>query len=336
MKAGVFKKYGVENAKIEEVPKPKPGKEEVLVEVHSTTVTTGDWRIVAMQVPYGIGWVARLMFGVAAPRSPGIFGQEFAGVVKEVGDDVTEFEVGDKVFGTNDVNMGAHAEYLSVRSDFAIVRMPNTKNGSDEMAQYGALAFGGLTSLYFLRDAMKLKDGDRVLIAGASGCLGTFAIQLAKHFGAHVTAVCSGKNEKLVKGLGADAFIDYTKTDITEATDEKYDYIFDTVGKVVFADAKMILAENGQLVTAVFQSMGVVCEILANSMFGGKQKYRLGKVLVGNNSKKDLEFLRQLMEEGKLKVVIDTKFPLDKIADAFALVGSGHKHGCCAVTVKGN
>merc|ERR1712196_58282 len=235
--------------------------------------------------------------------------------------------------------MGAHAEYLSVRSDFAVVRMPdNTKNGSDEMAEYGALAFGGLTSLYFLRDEMKLKEGDKILIAGASGCLGTFAIQLAKHFGAHVTAVCSGKNEKLVRGLGADDFIDYKTTDITKAcTDEKkYDYIFDTVGKVKFVDGKKILTENGQLVTAVFQSMGVLCEIIANSMFGGTQKYRLGKVLVGNSSKNDLEFLRQLVEEGKLKVVIDTKFPLDKIADAFALVGSGHKHGCSVVTVKEN
>lgn len=350
MKAGVFKKYGIENAKVvDDVPKPKAGKKDVLVEVRSTSVTTGDWRSAAMIVPYGFGWIMRLMIGVTAPRGPGVFGQEFAGVVTEVGGDAgTEFKVGDEVFGTNDVNFGAHAEYIAVASDYAIARMPGSdddNNKNNKMAEYGAIAFGGLTSLYFLRDMAALVKGDKVLITGASGCLGTFGIQLAKHYGAHVTAVCSGKNEKLVRSLGADDFIDYTTTaDVAEwgggAGDDggkkkkKYDYIYDTVGKVKFADAKGIMTENGQLLAAAFESVGVVCKILANSMFGGKQKFRTGTPPIGNGSKKDLEFLSKLVEEGKLKVVVDTKFPLDKIADAFALVHSGHKRGSCVVTVK--
>lgn len=343
MKAGVFKKYGIEHAKaVDDVPKPTAGKKRVLVEVHSTSVTTGDWRAATMIVPYGLGWIMRLMFGVRAPRSPGVFGQEFAGVVAEVGSGAgTEFEVGDEVFGTHDVNMGAHAEYVAVSADFAITKMPPSKGGDDRnrrMAEHGALAFGGLTSLYFLRDMAALVKGDRILITGASGCLGTFGIQLAKHYGAHVTAVCSGRNEALVRSLGADDFVDYTKSDVAEwggGEGKRYDYIYDTVGKVKFADAKGILTQNGQLLAAAFESLWVLCKIMANTMFGrGKQKFRTDTPSIGNGSKKDLEFLSRLVEEGKLKVVTDTKFPLEKIADAFALVHSGHKQGNCVVTVK--
>merc|ERR1719171_2210110 len=296
MKAGAFKKYGVENAKaVDDVPKPTAGKKDVLVEVRSTSVTTGDWRAATMIVPYGFGWIMRLMVGVTAPRGPGVFGQEFAGVVTEVGSDAgSQFKVGDEVFGTNDVNFGANAEYVAVSSDFAITKMPPSKRSIDKnkrMAEYGALSFGGLTSLYFLRDMATLVKGDKVLIVGASGCLGTFGIQLAKYYGAHVTAVCSGKNEKLVRSLGADDFVDYTKSnDVTEwgGNDEnrKYNYIYDTVGKVKFADAKEIMTENGQLLAAAFESMGVLCKILVNTMFGrGKQKFRTGTPTIGNDSK---------------------------------------------------
>ena len=344
MKACVFNKYGIENAKVEEgVSKPKPGKDDVLVEVRSTSVTTGDWRAATMNVPFGLGWIMRLMMGVTAPRSPGVFGQEFAGVVKDVGSSVAatgQFKVGDEVFGTNDTNMGAQAEYVVVRSDFAVTRMPESSNGSDndKMAQYGALAFGGVTSLYFLRDMAALIKGDRILITGASGCLGTFGIQLAKYYGAHVTAVCSGKNEKLVRDLGADEFIDYTKTaDVAEwGGGQKYNYVYDTVGKVTFADAKKILTENGQLLTAVFESVGILFRILANYMFGGKKKYRTGTPDIGTGTKKDLVLLSGLVEEGKLKVVVGKKFPLDEIADAWTLVDSGHKQGNCVVTVREN
>mmetsp|Transcript_15086 Transcript_15086/g.18654 ORF Transcript_15086/g.18654 Transcript_15086/m.18654 type:complete len:348 (-) Transcript_15086:726-1769(-) len=331
MKAAVIRKYGgPEVVHLETIAKPSPTNKQVLVRVHSTSVTTGDWRVIGPNAPAGMSFLFRLAFGITAPRKK-VLGQEFAGVVEEVGAAVTEFKVGDQVFGTNDVNFGAHSEFLCIDTDYAIIHKPT--NSNMKMSYFGALAFGGVTSLYFVRDMAKLKKGDKILINGASGCLGTFAIQLAKYYGAHVTAVCSGKNAALVKGLGADKVIDYKEENCTDGS-EKYDIIYDTVGNLKFSDSKKVLTENGQLLTAVFEGFGDLRKIMWNSMFGGKKKYRTGTPPIGKGTKKDLEFLAQLVEEGKLKVVIDSEFPLEKISDAFRLVDSGHKRGNAVVVVK--
>lgn len=331
MRAAVIRKYGgPEVFKIENVPKPTPKKNQVLVNVYATSVTTADWRVSGPNPPpaFGFSFLFRLIFGISAPRKK-VLGQEFAGVVEEVGSNVTEFKVGDEVFGTNDINFGAHAEYVCVDSDYAITHKPPEA----AMANYGAIAFGGVTALYFLRDEGKLKIGDKLLIVGASGCLGTFAVQLGKYFGADVTGVCSTKNVDLVKELGADQVIDYTIEDYKSSA-VKYDYIFDTVGKISFPAAKKILKDDGQLLAAAFNGWGDIRKVIFNSMFGGKKKYKLGTPTIGNGTKKDLKFLSDLIQNGKLKVVLDSNQPLEQISDAFQLVNTGHKRGCAGIVIK--
>jgi NADPH:quinone reductase-like Zn-dependent oxidoreductase len=224
VRAAVYERYGPpEVVELREVEKPTPKDDEVLIKIHATTVTAGDWRARSLEMPPGFGFMGRLFFGISKPRQP-ILGTELAGEIESVGRDVGKFKTGDQIFAFPGASMGCHAEYRCMPENGAIVLKP--ANLSYEEA--AALSFGGNTALDFLRRA-KLSSGEKVLVNGASGGVGTAVVQLAKHFGARVTGVCSTKNIELVGSLGAARVIDYTKQDFTESG-ETYDVIVDTVG----------------------------------------------------------------------------------------------------------
>jgi len=328
MKAAVLTEYGdADVVKVQTIEKPVPRQNEVLVRIHATTVCTGDWRVMGPNVPFGFGCIMRCVFGCCSPRR-NVLGQEFAGIVEEVGENVAEFEVGDEVFGTNDINFGAHAEYMTIAADFALIKKPSNMG----MRESATIPFGGVTSLYFLRDVAELKKGENVLINGASGCLGTFAIQIAKIISptCKVTAICSGKNEGLVRKLGADDFIDYNKNDFTEGS-IIYDVIYDTKGTINYSAASNVMSEKAIFMSAA-PDLCALWKMLLNSCYCcGSKRFTTGTPTIGLETKADLECLKEWVEEGKLKTVIDSNYSLDDIQDAFRLVASGHKKGSAVV-----
>lgn len=241
MKAVVYERYGPpEVLQLKEVEKPAPKNNEILIKTHATTVTSGDWRVRSLNVPVGFRLIMRLLFGVSKPKQP-ILGTELAGVIESVGEGVRKFKAGDQVFAFSDAAMGCHAEYKCMPGDGAAALKPVNLT-YDEAA---ALSFGGTTALDFLRRG-KLQSGERVLINGASGGVDTAAVQLAKHFGADVTGVCSTANMELVRSLGASHVIDYTREDFTQ-NGETYDVIVDTAGTAPFSRSKASLKEGGRL-----------------------------------------------------------------------------------------
>ncbi len=322
MKAAVYERYGApEVVEIREVPRPTPKDDEVLVEIHATTVTSADWRGRSLELPAGFGPLGRLVFGLRRPRQP-VLGTELAGRVVEIGKRVTELAVGDDVFAFPGAALGCHAEYRCVRQGSPIVRMP----ANLDYDQAAALSFGGTTALAFLRRG-KLQPGERVLINGASGAVGTAAVQLAKHFGAHVTGVCSGANEALVRSLGADHVIDYTKEDFTK-NGEKYDVIMDTVGTAGYARSKASLKADGRLLLV----LGGLLDLLRGPWVALTSRQRI----IGGPAPERVEDLRQLAElaaAGELKVVIDRRYPLEEIVEAHRYVDTGRKRGSVVVTV---
>lgn len=242
MKAVVYAKYGPPGVvAVAEVPKPEPGRREVLIRIHATTVTTADWRARSLRMPAGFGVLGRLVFGIFGPRKP-ILGTELAGEVEAVGDGVTRFGPGDQVVAFTGARYGCHAEYRTMAEDALIVKKP--ANLSFEEA--ASLPFGAAHALSFLRKA-DIQRGDQVLVLGASGNIGTAAVQLARHFGAEVTAVCSTANLELVRSLGADRVIDYTKTDFAQERD-RYDIILDTTGTTTMMRCEPSLRQHGRLV----------------------------------------------------------------------------------------
>lgn len=318
MKAAVFRRYGPPDVVgIEEVPTPDPKANELLVRVRATTVSAGDARLRSARVPPGFGVLMRLGFGILGPRRP-ILGWEFAGEVAAVGPSVSRFAPGDKVFG---VRMGSHAEFVAASEDHA-APMPRNLRYEDA----AAFVFGGMTTLYYLRDKAKIQPGERVAINGASGAVGTAAVQLAKHFGATVTAVCSAGNAELVRSLGAARVIDYAKGDFTRSGDT-YDIILDAVGNCPFSRCQQALAPGGRLLLVV-ASLG--------QMLGGMLRpSRAGRKLltgVGAPRRDDLILLGELAESGALKPVIDRTYPLARIADAHAYVDTGRKKGSVVIT----
>ena len=245
MKAITYDRYGPpEVLKLEEAPKPEPKSDEMLIEVRATAVTTADWRLRASEFPGAMWPIGRLMFGIFNPRNK-ILGADVAGEVAAVGPDVSSFQVGDAVFGH--IGKGGHAEFVIAKEGGAIVPKPDGLTYQEA----AAVPFGALCSLVFLRDFAKLNKEQRVLIIGASGNVGVYAIQIAKILDCHVTAVASGKNSELVQSLGADQFVDYQKTELTKLN-EKFDLIFDTYGLLAFADAGEILIESGTFVPLNF------------------------------------------------------------------------------------
>ncbi len=322
MKAIVYERYGSpEVLELRDVPKPIPGDDEVLIKVHATTVTSGDWRARSLDVPAGFGLISRLVLGVWKPRQP-ILGTELAGEVESVGKDVSKFKVGDQVFAFAGVRMGCHAEYKCMPEDGAVALKPANLT-YDEAA---AISFGGTTALDFFRRG-KLQRSEKVLVNGASGGVGTAAVQLAKHFGADVTGVCSTANVELVRSLGAAHVIDYTKEDFTQ-NGETYDVIVDTAGTAPFSRSKDSLREGGRLLM-VLGGLPDMLQIPWVSMTSSK------KIIAGpaTGRAEDLRFLAELAQAGKFRPVIDRRYPFERITDAHRYVDTGRKKGNVIITL---
>jgi NADPH:quinone reductase-like Zn-dependent oxidoreductase len=322
MLAVTCRRYGPpEVLTIEDVARPAPKDDEVLVRVIASSVTSGDVRMRAF-TGAGIFWLPmRLLFGVLRPRNP-ITGMEFAGIIAAVGQGATAFRVGDTVFGMK--IGGANAEFVAVREAGAIVAKPEGLTFEEATV----VPFGALSALAFLRDFVRIEAGQKILIHGASGAVGLFAVQLAKHFGAHVTGVCSTANLDLVTSLGADQVIDYSKTDFTRGPGV-YDAILDTVGGTSFSRSKRVLAPYGRHVFVV-QTLTQLLQALWTSMRRGK------RVIVGfsgGDSKEDLLLIKGLIETGRIRPVLDRTYRLPDIVDAHRYVDTGRKRGGVAVSI---
>ncbi len=324
MKAVLHTKYGPpDELQIQEVDKPVPKENEVLVKIRATTVTSSDCNLRNFTFTPGLFMLPmRMQFGFKEPKNQRL-GIDLAGEIEAVGSDVTRFKTGDPVFGTPDPDFGAHAEYICIPEDRVLTMKPINTTWEEA----AAIPLAGNTALYFIRDLGNIQAGQQVLIHGASGAIGTFAVQFAKHFGAEVTGVSSTTNLELVKSLGADKVIDYTNEDFTKS-DERYDVIFDVVGKVSFSNCKDLLKENG-IFMSTLPSLSIILQSVWTSMRGNK------KVKFGDAVPKveNLIFLRELVEADKIRPVIGRTFTLDEIVEAFRYVEGGHKKGNVAVTV---
>jgi len=317
MKAIELTKYGApEFLQMNEVEKPSPKDNEIRIKIHATSVSSGDARMRRAD-PF----IIRLIFGFKRPRKP-ILGVVVAGEVEAVGKNVTTYKIGDQVFGSSGMNFGAHAEYVAVPEDAVLALKP----GNMTYEEAAAIPFGATASLHFLRIA-SIQQGQKVLIYGASGALGTMAVQLAKNYGADVTAVCSSSNIELMKSLGADKVIDYTKEDFTR-NGEKYDVVFDTIGKSPFRKALRSLNKDGQLLLAS-AGLGTMLGGSIFSIFNSK------KIVSGviKETVEDMNFFKQLIEEGKLKAVIDRIYTLKQIVEAHTYVDKGHKKGNVVIAI---
>jgi NADPH:quinone reductase-like Zn-dependent oxidoreductase len=322
MKAIVYTEYGAPDVlELQEVAKPTPQENEILIKVYATTVTAVD-----SAFRQGKPMNSRLYAGLTKPKNH-ILGSEFAGIVEAVGPHVTAFKVGDEVFGATPRGFDAHAEYICQPEDTAVIHKP--ENVSFEEA---AAICAALTALPFLRDNGEIKPGQSVLINGASGSIGTFAVQLAKYYGADVTGVCSTRNVELVKSLGADKVIDYSKEDFAQSGDT-YDIIFDVAGKSSFSHAKKALKENGRYLTTVL-SVGILLQMGRTALFGSKKAIIAFTGLRSlSEQAKDLQFLKELVETGEIKPIVDRCYPFSQITEAHAYADKGHKQGNIVVAV---
>ena len=305
MKAIVASKYGgPEVLKLKEIEKPTPKANEILIKVYATTVTMGDYRMRSFTVPPMFWLPARIALGITKPKQP-IYGMELAGEVESVGKDVSKFKVGDQVFAsTLTENFGGYAEYKCLPEQ-AMMTIKPTNITYEEAA---AIPIGATTALRLLRKG-NIQSGQKVLIYGASGSVGTYAVQLAKYFGAEVTGVCSTANLNMVKSLGADHVIDYTKEDFSSSK-AQYDVIFDTLAKFQKSQYSKVLAPNGNFVTMA--------------------------KLDTKESMENLVFIKELIEAGEIKAFIDRCYPLEEMVEAHRYVDSGRKKGNVVITVEHN
>lgn len=324
MRAVVYERYGPTDVlRIEDVARPVPEEDEVLIKVHATTVNRMDVHIREAQRRYGraASMLSRLISGVRRPRQP-ILGTEFAGEVEAIGPSVREFAVGDRVFGSSGLRFGAHAEFMCVRERHRIALMP----AGMSFEEAAPICDGALNALMCLKEALPLK-GRRILIFGASGAIGTAGVQLARHFGADITAVTSTKNLELVKSLGADRVIDYTKEDFTK-NGQTYDVIFDAVGKHSFRRSKGSLEPHGvYLPTDGFENLFLA---LWTPRLGGK---KVVFQIPPRQTKQDVLFLKQLVEAGEYRPVIDRRYPLEKVIEATRYVETERKTGNVVLSV---
>ncbi|MCK0190633.1 NAD(P)-dependent alcohol dehydrogenase [Arenibacter sp. F20364] len=317
MKAIVITKYGSPAVlKYKEITKPQPKEDELLIKVKAANVTAAD-----TMMRKGNPWYGRLFIGLTKPKYP-IAGTGFSGKIEAVGADVQRFQVGDEVFGESVFGAGANAEYLCISEEGPIVLKP--RNVAHE--ELACVCDGPLTSWNYLKELANVKSGQKVLINGASGSLGTAAVQLAKNLGAEVTAVCSSVNCDMVRSVGADKVIDYTMVDYT-TTGNSYDVIFDTVGKSSFHKSKKALAKNGTYLSPVL-SMPLLFQMLWTSKFGSQRaKFAATGLLSVHKLSTMLSELTDLLVAGQLKLVIDKRYALHEAAEAHSYVDTGRKKG---------
>jgi NADPH:quinone reductase-like Zn-dependent oxidoreductase len=325
MKAIVYTNYGPPDVlQLKEVEKPSPKENKILVKVKATTVTAGDIRSRSFTVPHSVWLPARITLGFRKPKKT-ILGLELAGEIESVGENVKLFKKGDHVFAASLTGFGAYAEYKCLPEDGPVSIKPN--NITFEEA--AAIPIGARTALFYLRKA-NIQSGQKVLVYGASGSVGTYAVQVAKYFGANVTGVCSTTNLELVKSLGADKVIDYTAEDFS-STGETYDVIFEAVNKSSFSACMKSLKKDGTYINVTEPLPGV--RMLWNKLTNRK------KLILGQNSPETseaLNFLRELVEAGKLKVVIDRYYAFEEIVEAHKYVEKGHKKGNVVITMEPN
>jgi NADPH:quinone reductase-like Zn-dependent oxidoreductase len=332
MKAIVFTKYGPPDVlQLKEVEKPVPKDNEILIKIHATPVSFGDTLVRHLKeispgefhMPFLFWLIAKLYFGFRKPRIT-ILGSEFAGTIEAIGKDVKRFRQGDRVFGYRGSSMGAYAEYLCMPENGVVAIKP--ANMTHEEA--AAVPYGAIMALNLLRK-VALRPGQRVLVNGASGGIGPFVVQLAKsHFGANVTGVCSTPRLEYVRSLGADKVIDYTKEDFTN-NDETYDFIFDILGKSSFSRVKRSLKPNGRCLLVSFK-MKQILQMLWTSMIGSKKVI----CVLSSEKAKDLVFIKELVEAGKIKTVIDKCYPLAQAAEAHRYVAKGQKKGSVVISLE--
>ena len=322
MRAVVWTKYGsADGLLLREVAKPTPKSNEVLIRVYATTVTAGDCELRSFKLPLWLRLPVRLWLGLRNPRNI-ILGQEVAGEIEAIGQDVTRFRKGDQVFGWTGLHLGGYAEYLCLPEKGMLA----TKPANMTYEEAAAVPVGGLEALHFVRRA-NIRSGQTVLINGAGGSIGTIAVQLAKSFGAEVTAVDSTEKLDMLRSLGADQVIDYTQADLTKSG-QTYDVIFDVVGKSSFSGSLKSLKPYGRYLLGN-PGLSQMFRAWWTTMAGSKQVL----LRTGQPTVEDLIFLKGLIERGKIKAVIDRRYPLAQVAEAHRYVDAGHKKGNVVITV---
>jgi NADPH:quinone reductase-like Zn-dependent oxidoreductase len=317
MKAAVYTQYGPpEVLQVKQVEKPIPKRNELLLRIIATAVNSGDWRLRKAD-PFAV----RFIFGLIRPKT-NILGSVFSGEVESVGEDVKHFKVGDFVFGHTDMSFGSYAEYNCLPENASVALKPANISHNEA----AVIPFGGVTALHFIKKA-RIQPGQKILVVGASGAVGSAAVQLAKSFGADVTGVCSTANIALVKSIGANRVIDYTKEDFTK-NGESYDVIFDTVKAISVSQSIKSLKKNGIMILSA-AGMSEMLQGRWISMTSNK------KVMTGviSHQAADIIFLKELIEKDKFKPVIERTYPLEQIAEAHAYVEKGHKKGNVAIEV---
>jgi NADPH:quinone reductase-like Zn-dependent oxidoreductase len=325
MKAIVYTEYGSPDVlQLKEVEKPTPKDDELLIKIQASAANPADWHLLR-----GEPFLARLNAGLLKPKNP-ILGIDIAGQVEAVGKNVTEFQPGDEVFGDCGWG-GGFAEYVCVTEKNLVLKPAHIT-----FEEAAAVPVAAITALQGLRDSGQIQPGQKVLINGASGGVGTFAVQIAKSFGAEVTGVCSTRNLDMVRSIGADQVIDYTQEDFTQ-NGQRYDLIIDNVGNRSVSDLKRALSPQGTCVIVGFSSLGLLFQHMflgpLMSMTGSK---KIGLMGTANANKKDLGFLKELLEGGKVKSVIDRRYPLSEVPEAIRYLEEGHARGKVVITLEHN
>lgn len=322
MKAVACRAYGSPDVlQIIEAPKPVPAADEILIRVHGTTVTSGDWRIRSQEMPPGFGLIARLIFGLTGPRQP-ILGSEVAGEVEAVGERVTAFRPGDRVLAFDGAKMGCHAEFKSIKASGCVVPLP----AGIDFNTAAALPFGGTTALHFL-EKTAVREGDRVLVIGAAGCVGSAIVQIANHRGAKVTGVCGSSNVDRVRSLGASKVIDYSKQDVM-GLGSQFDVVFETVGSLNLSQTLTLVRDGGR---AAMIACGLSDMVLA--MFMGKSRGIKAVAGPAAERSEDLQELLDMTLAETFRPMIDTVYPLEQIREAHLRVQTRRKRGNVIVTI---